>query len=85
MGFLVNLLTLPVMGPIKGIVWIAEKVAEQADKEVYDGDKVRGQLIELELRYDLEEFGEEEYLAAEEALLERLRVIRERQAAEREG
>ena len=85
MGFLVNLLALPVMGPIKGVVWIAKKVAEQADTEVYDGDKVRGQLIELELRYDLEEFGEEEYLAAEEALLERLRVIRERQAAEREG
>ena len=85
MGFLVNLLTLPVMGPIKGIVWIAEKVAEQADKELYDADKVRGQLIELELRYDLGEFGEEEYLAAEEALLEWLRVIRERQAAEREG
>ncbi|MBU0703244.1 MAG: gas vesicle protein GvpG [Chloroflexi bacterium] len=85
MGLLTKLLTLPVMGPIKGIVWIAEKVAEQADKELYDEDKVRGQFMELELRYDLGEISEEEYLAAEEALLERLRVIRERQAAEREG
>jgi len=84
MGFLIDLLTLPVMGPIKGVMWIAEKVAEQADKEIYDEDKVRGQLMELELRYDLGEIEEEEYLAAEEALLARLRVIRERQAAERE-
>jgi hypothetical protein len=85
MGFLTGLLTLPVMGPIKGVIWVAEKVAEQADKELYDEDKVRGQLMELELRYDLGEISEEEYLAAEETLLERLRVIRERQAAEREA
>jgi hypothetical protein len=83
MGFLIDLLTLPMMGPLKGVIWIAEKVAEQADREMYDGDKVQGQLIELELRYDLGEISEEEYMAAEEALLERLRVIRERQAAER--
>jgi hypothetical protein len=84
MSFLTNLLTLPVMGPIKGVIWIAEKVAEQADKELYDAEAVRGKLMELELRYDLGEISEEEYLAAEETLLERLRVIRERQAAERE-
>ncbi len=81
MGFLIDLLTLPVMGPIKGVVWIAEKVAEQAEKELYDEDAVRGQLMELELRYDLGEISEEEYLAAEEALLARLKVIRERQVA----
>ena len=57
-------------------------MAEQAEKELYDEDKVRGQLMELEVRYDLGEISEEEYMAAEEALLERLRVIRERQAAE---
>jgi len=84
MGFLIDLLTLPVTGPIKGLIWIAEKVAEQGDKELYDEDKVGGQLMELELRYDLGEISEEQYLAAEEALLERLRVIRERQAVERE-
>jgi hypothetical protein len=84
MGFLTNLLTFPVLGPVKGIVWIAEKVTEQAEKELYDEDKLRGQLMELELRYDLGEIGEEEYLAAEEVLLERLRVARERQAAARE-
>jgi hypothetical protein len=79
-----KLLTLPVAGPIQGVIWIAEKVAEQADRVLYDEEAVRGQLMELELRYDLGEISEEEYLAAEEALLARLKVIRERQAAERE-
>jgi len=82
MGFLTNLLTFPVTGPIKGIIWIAEKVAEQAESELYNEEKVRGQLMELELRYDLGEISEEEYLEAEKALLERLKMIRERQAAE---
>ena len=80
MGFLTNLLTFPVMGPIKGVVWIAEKVAEEADKKLYDEDAVRGKLMELELRLDLGEISEEEHLEAEEVLLERLRIIRERQA-----
>ena len=81
MGFLTNLLTFPVTGPIKGVMWIAEKVAEEADKKLYDEDTVRGQLMEMELRLDLGEISEEEYMEAEEVLLGRLRVIRERQAS----
>ena len=84
MGWILKLLTLPVLGPIEGVTWIAKKVAEQADKELYDEEKVRGQLMELELRYDLGEISEEEYLATEQILLERLRISRERQAAENE-
>jgi len=81
MGFLIKLLAFPVMGPVKGLVWIAEKIVEQAENELYNADRVRGQLMELELRLDLGEISEEEYLAAEEILLERLRIIRERQVA----
>jgi hypothetical protein len=81
MGFLFDLLTFPVTGPIKGVVWIAEKVAEQAELEFFSEDKIRGQLMELELRYDLGEIGKEEYLAAEDILLERLRAARDRQSA----
>jgi hypothetical protein len=81
MGFLFDLLTFPVTGPIKGVVWIAEKVAEQAEQEFFSEDKIRGQLMELELRYDLGEIGKEEYLAAEDILLERLRAARDRQSA----
>ena len=84
MGFLINLLTFPVLGPIKGVMWIAEKVVEQADKELYDEDKLRGLLMELELRFELGEMAEQEYLAAEELLLERLKVARQRTTASSE-
>jgi len=80
MGLLGKLLTLPVMGPIKGLMWIAEKVVEQAEREAYNEDNVRGQLMELELHLDLGEITEEEYAVAEEELLARLRVAREHQA-----
>ena len=81
MGLLMNLLTLPVTGPFRGAIWIVQKLAEQAEHEVYDEGAVRAQLMELELRYDLKEIDEEEYLAAEEELLAQLKAIREHHAA----
>lgn len=79
MGKLTTLLTLPAAGPIKAVLWIGDKIAEQAEAEMYNPEKVRGKLMELELRYDMGEITEEEYLAAEDELLEQLSMIRERQ------
>jgi len=84
MNFLLNLLTLPASGPIRGLIWIAEKVAEQADREMYDEESIRGQLAELEIRYELGEINDEKYQAKEDDLIERLKVIRERREAESE-
>lgn len=81
MGILMKLLTLPVTGPIDGTLWLAEKLLEQAEAEIYDEGKVRAALMELELRLDLDEIDEETYMAAEDQLLERLREIREYKAA----
>jgi hypothetical protein len=75
MGFLSTLLTLPVSGPIKSVAWLAEKILEQAEQEYYNHDRVRGQLLQLELSYEMDEITLEEYLAAEEALLTRLQEI----------
>ena len=84
MNFLLNLLTLPVSGPIRGVIWIAEQVAEQADREMYDEEAIRGQLAELEIRYELGEINDEEYQAEEEDLLSRLTTALERSKAGRE-
>ncbi len=82
MGILFDLLSFPVTGPLKGLLWIAGKVKDQAEGEIYNEDNIRGQLIELELHLDLGEITEDEYMAAEEELLARLRVIREYKAAQ---
>ncbi len=84
MGWLLKLLVLPVAGPIQGLTWIAEKVAEQAEHELYDEGALRGKLMELEIQFDMGEVNQEEFEAAEEELLARLKVIRERQQAQRE-
>jgi hypothetical protein len=82
MGILTKLLLFPVTGPLDGTMWIAEKLLERAEAEIYDEGKVRAQLMELELRLDLGEIEEDEYMATEEFLLERLREIREYKAAQ---
>jgi len=84
MGWLTDLLTFPVTGPVKGLVWVAEKLTEQAEKELYSEEAVRGKLLELEMRFDLGEISEEDFTAAEESLLELLSMIRARQKAEQE-
>ena len=82
MGLLFDILAFPLMGPIKGISWIAEKIVEQADKELYSEDAIRGKLLEMELHFDLGEISEEDYNAMEETLLKMLKVARERQEPE---
>lgn len=79
MGILTKILTFPITGPIDGVLWLAETLAERAEDEIYSPEKIRAQLTELELRFDLGEFSEADYLAAEDELLARLRVARQRQ------
>jgi hypothetical protein len=81
MGILTKILTFPVTGPIDGTIWIAQKLLEQAEGEIYDEGKVRAKLMELEMLLDLGEISEETYMDAEDELLERLREIRAYKAA----
>lgn len=77
MGLLFNLLLFPVMGPITGVHWLAQNIAQQVEQEYLDEGKVRVLLSELQARYELAEITEEKYLQKETALLERLKAIRE--------
>jgi hypothetical protein len=82
MGLLFDILAFPLMGPIKGVIWVSEKIVEQADNEFYSEDAIRGKLLELELRFDMGEIAEKDYNELEETLLKRLRIARETQAPE---
>ena len=61
MGLLSDLLLLPVMGPVRGLRFIAEQV--------------QAELIRLSVQRDLGQISEDEYAAQEEALLEQLNVL----------
>ena len=73
---LFNILTFPV----SGVIWIAEQIAGEVDKQFYDESAIRAELMELELRCDAGEITDEQYLQAEEALLDRLMVSQKRRA-----
>jgi hypothetical protein len=75
MGLISGLLTLP-LAPVRGTVWLAERVQEQAEDELYDETAIRTGLIELEAARESGELDEDEIEVAESALLERLMVIR---------
>jgi hypothetical protein len=83
MGLISGLLTLP-LAPVRGTVWLAERIQEQAEQELYDEDVIRGQLMEIDELRQSGEYDEEELAAAEDVLLERLLEARAA-AAEREG
>lgn len=85
MGFVFDLLTAPALGPMGGVLWLARQLAEVAQAELLDEDRVRGQLLELQISLDTGEITEEEYAEREEALMERLNAIREAKAALGQG
>jgi hypothetical protein len=80
MGLLTGLLTLP-LAPVRGTVWIAERIAEQAERELGDETAIRRQLVELEMRHDIGEIDDAEYARSEDELLDRLSRARAASAA----
>jgi hypothetical protein len=75
MGLISGLLLLP-LAPARGTVWIAERVQDQAEAELYDEDAIRQQLMELETLHEAGEIDDEELALAEDALVERLVAAR---------
>jgi hypothetical protein len=84
MGLITGLLTLP-LAPVRGTVWLAERIAEHASEELYDESAIRAGLLELEEARATGAFTEEEIADAEDALLERLMWLRGLQAEETHG
>jgi hypothetical protein len=76
MGLITGLLTLP-LAPIRGTIWIAEQVAEQAEAELNDDSTIRAQLMELQAAREAGEIGEDEAAEAEDILIARLIASRE--------
>lgn len=74
---LIDLLCAPAFGPIRGIIWMARKIQEQAEGEMLDEDRVKSDLLELQMHLEMDEITEEEYDEQEGILLERLNSIRE--------
>lgn len=73
MGLLTKLLLLPVKGPFDGALWVTQKVTEAAEAELNDPSALRKRLIALEAELVAGRISEDDYDAAEEEILQRLK------------
>jgi len=64
------------LAPLKAVVWVGKKIKEVTDHEVSDEGLIKEKLMELQMRFELDEIGEEEYNKQEKEFLERLDAIR---------
>ena len=67
------------LAPVNGFKFIMRQIQQLADKELNDESVIKEQLLELQVRLELEEISEEDYAEAERELFARLRVIKTRQ------
>ena len=82
MGLITGLLTLP-LAPVRGVAWVAEQVADQAEQELYDEGRIMREMAAVELAHDAGEIDDDTLEAHQDLLLQRLeegRRIRESRA-----
>jgi Gas vesicle protein G len=70
-GLVTGLLGLPLL-PVRGVMWLAEQILEQAEEQFYDPSRIRAQLEQVDEARRSGELSEEECVEIENELLQRL-------------
>ena len=63
------------LAPLKGVVWLGEKLNEIVDKELNDTGRIKEELMRLQLQFELDEINQQQYDQKETKLLDRLDAI----------
>ncbi|MFE9726689.1 gas vesicle protein GvpG [Streptomyces sp. NPDC005794] len=71
MGLFTGLLLLP-LAPVRGVIWVAEKVNDAADRELNDPGLIRSRLAALNQELEDGNVSLEQFEREEEELLDRL-------------
>jgi hypothetical protein len=64
------------LAPLKGVIFIANKINEVIEKEMSDEGAIKERLMALQLKFEMDEIDEEEYDKREDELLKLLENIR---------
>ncbi|MCF8145157.1 MAG: gas vesicle protein GvpG [Deltaproteobacteria bacterium] len=62
--------------PLKFTVWLGEKLRDAAYQEMTDESKIHEGLLQLQMRFEMDEINEDEYQEQERQLMEQLETIR---------
>jgi hypothetical protein len=76
MGLLSKVLFFPITGPVAGIKWSLNKVAQVVDEELTDDTSIKNDLMELQMQLELGDIDDDEYVRREAELMARLRDVR---------
>jgi uncharacterized membrane protein len=71
MGLITGLVTLP-LAPVRGTIWIAERLLEEAEREVDDPANIELALARADERLERGEISQDEFEQIEDELLRRL-------------
>jgi Gas vesicle protein G len=74
MGLLSGLVLLP-LAPLRGTIWVAERLAEYAEEQLDDERDVRRLLIDAEAALERGDLSEAEFDRIEDELLDRIEVV----------
>ncbi len=69
------------LAPVKGIMWLAEQVQEETNRQLFDAAAIKARLAELQELFDSGMISEPEFQKAEETLMARLNAAQERESA----
>ena len=76
MGLITGLLTLPV-APLRGVVAVADQIRQRAEDDYYNPATIRAEMDEVDALRAAGELTEEEAMAWEDQLIERLMIGRQ--------
>jgi len=69
-------LLFPFFIPIKGLVWIGQKLEDTAEQDLTDTGRIQEKLLELQMKFEMDEISEEDYDKKEAELMAQLETIR---------
>jgi hypothetical protein len=70
------------LSPVKLAIKLAEQIMDMAEEELYGEDKIKEELLKLQLMLETAEITEEQYKEAERALMDRLEEAARRKQGE---
>ena len=68
--------------PLDGLMWIAEQIEERATEELEQQENLQKRLTSLQLRFDLGDISEEDFVVQEQEILEAMELEMDEQQRE---
>ena len=81
MGLITGVLTLP-LAPVRGLAWVAGQLQDEAENQLYNEDRIRAELLQLEMDSEDGLVDETERAGREDELFERLAIADARRRAQ---